>query len=133
MVLQCLKMRPGSILSLVQFLNSANIVGSYDYPSKYNKESLPSSYQRITKDRNCLQGTKLPQSYSFRSIYSRVRTRITPKQIHIHNTRSTQRTKKRPQSFRRRKDNKNVHQPLCIDYPNITAGIRELNAITHIK
>ena len=26
-----------------------------------------------------------------------------------------------------------MHQPLCIDYPNITAGIRELNAITYIK
>ena len=33
----------GSVLSLVQPLNSANIVGSYDYPSKCNKESLPSS------------------------------------------------------------------------------------------
>ena len=120
MVLQCLKQGLGSVLSLVQSPNSANIVGSYDYPSKYNKESLPSSYQRRTKDRNCLQGTKPPQSYSFRliysrvrtkitqsyffrSIYPRVRTRITPKQIHIHNTQSTQRTIKRPQSFRRRK------------------------------
>ena len=89
----------------MQSLNNANIVGSYDYPSKCNKESLPSSYQRRTKDRNCLQVTKPPQSYSFRSIYSRVRTkitqsyffrliyprvrtRITPKKIHIHNTQS---------------------------------------------
>ena len=31
---------------------------------------------------------KPPQSYSFRSIYSRVPTKITPKQIHIHNTQS---------------------------------------------
>ena len=26
-----------------------------------------------------------------------------------------------------------MHQPLCIDYPNITAGIRKLSAITYIK
>ena len=26
-----------------------------------------------------------------------------------------------------------MHQPLCIDYPNVTAGIRELNAKTYIK
>ena len=99
---------------------------------------------------NCLQGTKPPQSYyfcliysrvrtkitqsySFRSIYPRVHTKIAPKQIHIHNTQSTQRTTRRPQCFYRRKDNKNVHQPLCIDYPNITAGIRKLTAITYIK
>src|SRR6266511_4349913 len=28
-----------------------------------------------------------------------------------------------PQSFYRRKDNKNVHQPLCIDYPIVTSSI----------
>ena len=28
---------------------------------------------------------------------------------------------------------KNVHQPLCIDYPNVTSGIRELSAKTYIK
>ena len=77
--------------------------------------------------------TKIMQSYFSRSIYHRVHTRITPKHIHIHNTQSTQRTTRRPQSFCRRKDNKNVHQPLCIDYPNITAGIRKLNAITYVK
>ena len=38
-----------------------------------------------------------------------------------------------PQSFYRRKDNENVHQPLCIDYPNVTSGIRELSAKTYIK
>ena len=32
------------ILSLMQSLNNANIVRSYGYPSKCNKESLPSSY-----------------------------------------------------------------------------------------
>ena len=32
--------------------------------------------------------TKITQSYSFHSIYPRVRTKITPKQIHIHNTQS---------------------------------------------
>ena len=66
-------------------------------------------------------------------IYPRVRTKITPKQIHIHNTQSTERTTKRPQSFYQRKDNKNMHQPLCIDYPNVTSGIRELSAKTYIK
>src|SRR3990170_8695498 len=69
--------------------------------------------------------TKITQSYFFHSIYPRVRTKITPKQIHIHNTQSTQRTTKRPQSFYQRNDNKNMHQPLCIDYPNVTSGIHE--------
>src|SRR5215216_2190091 len=27
----------------------------------------------------------------------------------------------------------NLHQPLCIDYPNVTSGIRKLSAITYIK
>ena len=27
----------------------------------------------------------------------------------------------------------NMHQHLCIDYPNVSAGIRELNAKTNIK
>ena len=26
-----------------------------------------------------------------------------------------------------------MHQPLCIDYPNVTSGIRKLSAITYIK
>src|SRR3989337_3247749 len=90
-------------------------------PQSYSFRSI---YSRVR--------TKITQSYFFRSIYPRVRTRITPKQIHIHNTQSTQRTTKRPQSFYRRKDNKNVHQPLCIDYPNVTSGIRKLSAITYI-
>ena len=38
-----------------------------------------------------------------------------------------------PQDFYRRNKDENVHQPLCIDYPNVTAEIRELNAKTHIK
>ena len=29
--------------------------------------------------------------------------------------------------------NKNEHQPLCIDYPNMTSGIHKLNAKTFIK
>ena len=91
-------------------------------PQRYSFRSI---YSRVR--------TKITESYFFRSIYPRVRTRITPKQIHIHNTQSTQRTINRPQSFYRRKDKKNVHQPLCIYYPNITAGIRKLSAITYIK
>ena len=95
----------GSVLSLVQSLNSANIIGSYNHPSKCDEESLQSSYLAENIRINCLQGTKPPQSYSFcsvysrvltkitqsysfRSIYPRVRTKITPKQIHIHNTQS---------------------------------------------
>ena len=38
-----------------------------------------------------------------------------------------------PQDFYRRNKDKNVHQPLCIDYPNVTSGIRELSAKTYIK
>ena len=38
-----------------------------------------------------------------------------------------------PQDFYRRNKDKNVHQPLCIDYHNVTAGIRELSAKTYIK
>ena len=55
------------------------------------------------------------------------------KEFQIHNTQSTQRTTRGPQSFYWRKDNKNVHQPLCIDYPKVTTGIRKLSAITYIK
>src|SRR5215216_6796665 len=55
------------------------------------------------------------------------------KKLHDHNIQSTQRTTRRPQSFYRRKDNKNMHQPLCIDYPNVTSGIRKLSAKTYIK
>ena len=36
----------GFILSLVQFLNSANIIESYKNPSACDKESLQSFYQR---------------------------------------------------------------------------------------
>ena len=105
MVLQCLKMRLGFVLSLVQSLNNANIIGSHNHPSTCDEESLQSSYLAENIRINCLQGTKPPQSYSsrsiysrvhtkitqsysFRSIYPRVRTKITPKQIHIHNTQS---------------------------------------------
>src|SRR3990170_364974 len=37
------------------------------------------------------------------------------------------------QDFYRRNKDENVHQPLCIDYPNVTSGIRELSAKTYIK
>ena len=68
----------GFVLSLVQSLNNANIVGSYNHPSTCDEESLQSSYLAENIRRNSLQGTKSPQSYSFRSIYPRVRTKITP-------------------------------------------------------
>ena len=38
-----------------------------------------------------------------------------------------------PQDFYRRNKDKNVHQPLRIDYHNVTSGIRELSAKTYIK
>ena len=83
-----------------------------------NHSRVPISGEQ--KDRTCLQVTKPPQSYSFRliysrvrtkitqsyffrSIYPRVRTKITPKQVHIHNTQSTQGTIERPLSFYRKK------------------------------
>ena len=78
----------GFVLSLVQSLNNANIIGSYNHPSKCDEESLQSSYLAENIRINCLLGTKPPQSYSFRSIYSRVRTKIIAKQIQIHNTQS---------------------------------------------
>ena len=31
-----------------------------------------------------------------------------------------------PKDFYRRNNDKNMHQPLCIDYPNVTASIHEL-------
>ena len=37
-----------------------------------------------------------------------------------------------PQDFYRRNKDENVHQPLYIDYPNVTSGTRELNAKTYI-
>ena len=38
-----------------------------------------------------------------------------------------------PQDYYRRNKDENVHQPLYIDYPNVTSGIRELSAKTYIK
>ena len=95
----------GSVLLLVQSPNNANIIGSYKHPSKCDEESLKSSYLAENIRIHCLQGTKPPESYSFHSIYSsvrtkmtqsysfrsfypRFRTKITPKQIHIHSTQS---------------------------------------------
>ena len=78
--------------------------------------------------------TKITKSYSFRSIYPRVRTKITSKQIHIHNTQSnTKNFKECPKISTGETKDENVHQPLCIDYPDVTAGIRELSAKTYIK
>ena len=45
----------------------------------------------------------------------------------------TQRTSKIVQDFYRRNKDENVHQPLCIDYPNVTSGIHELSSKTYIK
>src|SRR3990170_8703580 len=106
--------------------------------------------------------TKITPSYPFRSIYLRVRTKITPYDTYQPTLMSPRYSnvttsireliiryasnnfiiiifnphkelQGAPQSFYRRKDNENVHQPLCIDYPNVTPGIRELSAKTYIK
>ena len=91
-------MRP-RVRTFASALNNANIIGSYNQPSTCNEESLQSSYLVENIRQNCFQGTKPPQiysflhtkitqSYSFHSIYPRVRTKITPKKIQIHNTQS---------------------------------------------
>ena len=54
---------------------------------------------------------------------------ITQSQIHLFNQRKV--LQRVPQSFYRRV--KKVCQPLCVDYPNVTTGIHELSAKTHIK
>ena len=65
---------------------------------------------------------------------SRVSTKITPMQIQIHNTQSnTKNLRECPKISTEEIKDKNVRQALCIDYPNVTSGIRELNAKTHIK
>ena len=38
-----------------------------------------------------------------------------------------------PQDFYRRNKDENMHQPLCIDYPNVNSGICELSAKTYIN
>ena len=92
-------------------------------PQSYSFRSI---YSRVR--------TKITQSYSFRTIYHRVRTKITPKQIHIHNTQSnTKNFKECPKISSGEPKDENVHQPVCIDYPNVTVAIRELSAKTHIK
>ena len=99
--------------------------------------------------------TKITQSYSFHSIYPRVCTKITPYDTHqptlmsprcsnitasIHDLiircasnnlrfiilNPTQRTSKSAPRFLLEKQRQDVHQPLCIEYPNVTSGIREL-------
>ena len=57
---------------------STVLIGSYNHPSTCDEESLQSSYLAENRRRNCLYGTKPPQSYSLRSIYPRVCTKITP-------------------------------------------------------
>ena len=90
-------------------------------PQSYSFRSI---YSRVR--------TKITQYYSFRSIYPRVRTKITTKQIHINNIQSnTKNFKECPKISTG--ETKNVHQPLCIDYPNVTSGIRKLSAKTYIK
>ena len=89
----------GSVLSLVQSLNNANLIGSYNHPSTCDEESLWSSYLAENIRRNGLYGTKLPRSYSFRSIYPRVRTTITPNNFRFIILNPTQRTSKRAPRF----------------------------------
>ena len=38
-----------------------------------------------------------------------------------------------PQDFYQRNKDKNMHEPLRIDYPNVTSGIHELSAKIDIK
>src|SRR5215216_689443 len=45
----------------------------------------------------------------------------------------TQRTSRASRDFYRRKEYENAFQSLCIDYPNVTAGIRKLITKTYIK
>ena len=56
---------------------------------------------------------------------------ITQSQIHLF--KPTQRTSKSAPKFLPESQDENVCQPLCIDYPNVTSGIRELSAKTYIK
>ena len=49
---------------------------------------------------------------------SRVHTKITPNNFRFIILNPTQRTSKSAQDFYRRNKDKNVHQPLCIDYPS---------------
>ena len=126
-----LKQGLGSVLSLVQSLNNANINGSYNHPSKCDEESLQSSYLAENIRRNCLQGTKPPQSYSFRSIYPRVRTKTTPKQIQIHNAQSnTKNLKECPKISTGETKTRTCINP----YAQITLmSICKLSAKTYIK
>ena len=64
-----------------------------------DEESLQSSYLAENIRRNCLQGTKPPRSYSFRSIYPRVRTKITLNNFRFIILNPTQRTSKSAPRF----------------------------------
>ena len=54
-------------------------------------------------------------------------------QSHIHLFNQHIEPQRVPQDFYRRNKDENVQQPLCIDYPIVTSGIRELSAKTYIK
>ena len=45
----------------------------------------------------------------------------------------TERTSRVSQDFYRRKEYEKAYQRLCIDYPNVTMGIRKLTTKTYIK
>ena len=63
------------------------------------KKSLQSSYLAENIRRYRLQGTKPPRSYSFRSVYPRVRTKITPNNFRFIILNPTQRTSKSAPRF----------------------------------
>ena len=92
MVLQCLETRPRvHTFTSETSLNNDNIIRSYDNPSTCDK-----SHSKVPVAENIrwnyLQGTKPPQSYSFRSIHwaipisvtnsPRVHSKITPYDTH---------------------------------------------------
>ena len=76
-VLQCLETRPRvHIFTSPNSLNNDNIIKSYGNPSTCDKSH---SKVPITENIswNCLQGTKPPQSYSFRSIHLAIPISVT--------------------------------------------------------
>ena len=83
----------------MQSLKNVNIFGSHNHPSTCDEESLQSSYLAENIRRNCLEGTKPPQSYIFRSIYPRVRTKITQNNFRFTILNPTQRTSKSAPRF----------------------------------
>ena len=56
------------------------------------------------------------------------------KQFQIHNTQSnTKNLKECPNISTEETEDEHVHQPLCIDYPNVTSVIRELSAMIRLQ